>query len=91
VHEIEAVRPLFARKIPVLSHTFVKIGQRVRIRGGSLDGVEGILVGRKGDKQATPVGQSHSTICGRFARRLHHGTGISVSLAFVPHVICQLT
>ncbi len=51
MHEIEAVRTLLAHKIPVLSHTFVKIGQRVRIRGGSLDGVEGILVGRKGDSK----------------------------------------
>jgi hypothetical protein len=28
----------------------VSIGKRVRIRGGSLDGVEGILMGQAGDR-----------------------------------------
>jgi transcription antitermination factor NusG len=31
-------------------HPFLKIGQRVRIRGGSLDGVEGVLLSRDGDR-----------------------------------------
>jgi transcription antitermination factor NusG len=30
---------------------FLKVGQRVRIRGGCLDGVEGLLVGRRGDRK----------------------------------------
>jgi transcription antitermination factor NusG len=29
---------------------FLKVGQRVRIRGGCLDGVEGLLVARDGDR-----------------------------------------
>jgi transcription antitermination factor NusG len=29
---------------------FLKVGQRVRIRGGCLDGVEGLLMARKGDR-----------------------------------------
>jgi transcriptional antiterminator NusG len=29
---------------------FLKVGQRVRIRGGCLDGVEGLLVAQKGDR-----------------------------------------
>jgi len=32
------------------SHPFLKVGQRVRIRGGYLDGIEGILVARNGNR-----------------------------------------
>jgi transcription antitermination factor NusG len=38
-------------KIPCALHPFIRTGQRVRIRGGSLDGVEGILV-RQGEDQS---------------------------------------
>ena len=48
--QIEAVRRLVAEQLPYCSHPFLKIGQRVRIRGGSLDGVEGILTSRSGDR-----------------------------------------
>lgn len=48
--QVEAVRTLVAEQLPWSSHPFLKIGQRVRIRGGSLDGVEGILVARNGDR-----------------------------------------
>ncbi|MGC2170116.1 MAG: UpxY family transcription antiterminator [Candidatus Sulfotelmatobacter sp.] len=47
--QIEAVRILVEGKLPLSSHPFLKIGQRVRIRSGALDGVEGILVSRNGD------------------------------------------
>jgi transcription antitermination factor NusG len=30
---------------------YLRVGQRVRIRGGALDGVEGVLVGRKSDRR----------------------------------------
>jgi len=49
--QIEAVRALVDGKVPWSSHPFLKIGQRVRIRGGALDGVEGILQGRNGDQR----------------------------------------
>jgi len=29
---------------------FLQIGQRVRIRGGALDGIEGLLTARNGDR-----------------------------------------
>lgn len=48
--QVEAVRTLVAEQFPWSSHPFLKIGQRVRIRGGSLDGVEGILEARNGDR-----------------------------------------
>jgi hypothetical protein len=35
-------------------HPFIRTGQRVRIRGGSLNGVEGILV-RQGGEQSVVI------------------------------------
>jgi len=48
--QIEAVRTLVAEQLQWSEHPFLKIGQRVRIRGGSMDGVEGILTARNGDR-----------------------------------------
>lgn len=48
--QIDAIRSLLAEKLPWCTHPFVKIGQRVRIRGGAMDGVEGVLVSRNGDR-----------------------------------------
>jgi len=48
--QIEAVRLLVEEKLPLCSHPFLKIGQRVRIRSGALTGVEGILVSRSGER-----------------------------------------
>ena len=48
--QIDAVRSLVETELPWSSHPFLKIGQRVRIRSGALDGLEGILVSRNGDR-----------------------------------------
>jgi transcription antitermination factor NusG len=48
--QMDAVRTLLQGEIPWSSHPFLKIGQRVRIRGGALEGLEGILVGRNGSQ-----------------------------------------
>ncbi|MGA8273797.1 MAG: UpxY family transcription antiterminator [Candidatus Sulfotelmatobacter sp.] len=48
--QIDAVRNLVKGQLPWSSHPFLKIGQRVRIRSGALDGMEGILVSRNGDR-----------------------------------------
>ncbi len=48
--QIETVRLLVEQELPVCSHPFLKIGQRVRIRSGALAGVEGILVSRSGER-----------------------------------------
>jgi len=48
-NEIESVRRLEER-LPWRSHPFLKVGQRVRIRSGALDGTEGVLVSRNGDR-----------------------------------------
>jgi transcription antitermination factor NusG len=47
--QIEAVRALVDGPLPWSSYPFLKIGQRVRIKSGALDGVEGILVSRSGE------------------------------------------
>ena len=47
--EIEGIRALLSSKLPYTVYPFLKIGQRVRIRGGALDGIEGFLVARNGN------------------------------------------
>jgi transcription antitermination factor NusG len=46
--QIDAVRNLMDRAIPFTSYPFLKIGQRVRLRGGAMEGLEGVLVSRNG-------------------------------------------
>ena len=52
--QIENLRIALREKIPCAVHPFVRIGQRVRVRGGSLNGVEGILL-RQGKDQSLIV------------------------------------
>jgi transcription antitermination factor NusG len=47
--QIEAVRMLMEQNLDCKAHPFLKIGQRVKVRGGALDGVEGVLVSQNGD------------------------------------------
>ncbi|MBV9180060.1 MAG: UpxY family transcription antiterminator [Acidobacteria bacterium] len=47
--EIESVRTLVSGDVPWNSYPFLKTGQRVRIRGGAIDGLEGILLRRDGE------------------------------------------
>ena len=48
--QIDALRTVVTQQVPWSPHPFLKIGQRVRIRGGSLEGVEGVLLSRNGDR-----------------------------------------
>jgi len=48
--QIQDIRTLLASKVPFEECTALAVGQKVRIRGGSLDGVEGILAARNGDQ-----------------------------------------
>lgn len=41
--EIETLQTAMKERMPCATHPFIKVGTRVRLRGGSLDGVEGIL------------------------------------------------
>jgi transcription antitermination factor NusG len=47
--QLEDVRVLLANEIACKNYPFLKVGQRVRIRGGCLDGLEGILISENRD------------------------------------------
>jgi transcription antitermination factor NusG len=49
-NQIESIQKILTNNIPFVNHPFLRIGQRVRIRGGCMDGLEGILVGRNGNR-----------------------------------------
>lgn len=48
--QVEAVRTLVGGAVPWSPYPFLKIGQRVRVCGGALDGMEGILISRSGSE-----------------------------------------
>jgi transcription antitermination factor NusG len=48
--QIQDIRTVLMNDVPFASHPFLRIGQRVRIRGGALDGVEGILTAQGQDR-----------------------------------------
>jgi transcription antitermination factor NusG len=52
--QIESLRTAINERIPCFPYPFVSAGRRVRILGGSLDGIEGILV-RRGKDQSLIV------------------------------------
>jgi len=41
--QVEHLRRLLQQRVACSLHAFLKVGRRVRVRGGCLDGVEGIL------------------------------------------------
>jgi transcription antitermination factor NusG len=48
--QMESVRILLEQGIPFTRFPFLNVGQRVRIRGGSLEGLQGILLGMNSDQ-----------------------------------------
>jgi len=48
--QIETIRTLLGINARYTLCPFLKVGQHVRVRGGSLDGIEGILVSRNGER-----------------------------------------
>jgi transcription termination/antitermination protein NusG len=49
-HQIEDIKTLIASQVPYQERPFLRVGQRVRVRGGALDGIQGILVAENGDR-----------------------------------------
>ena len=43
------VRTVLTQDVACGPHPFLKIGQRVRVRSGALDGLEGVLISKNGD------------------------------------------
>jgi transcriptional antiterminator NusG len=50
-NQIEDIRRLLRSNVPFVWYPFPRVGQRVRVQGGCLDGTEGILVDRQGDRR----------------------------------------
>ena len=48
--QIESIRKALTNEGTCFAHRFLKIGQHVRVRGGALDGVEGILISLQNDR-----------------------------------------
>jgi transcription antitermination factor NusG len=48
--EIENINTLLASKVSYQERPYLQIGQRVRVTGGALDGVEGILAAENSDR-----------------------------------------
>ena len=48
--QIESVRSILDNGVEFDFHPYLSINQRVRIRGGSLDGVEGVLLAKNADQ-----------------------------------------
>ena len=48
--QIESLHAIVSHRISAAPHEFLRVGERVRIRGGALDGIEGILSGIRNDK-----------------------------------------
>jgi transcription antitermination factor NusG len=49
-HQILDLHKLHRHKMPCQPHPYLEIGQRVRIRGGALDGVQGVLSEHREDR-----------------------------------------
>ena len=60
--EISDVRAVLEHKVSCSPHPFLRLGQRVRIRGGSMDGVEGILVGCDSPFETRDFDRADSTL-----------------------------
>ena len=48
--QIEAVRKVLQQGAPVTAYPYLALGQKIRIRGGCFDGIEGYLAGANGDR-----------------------------------------
>ena len=48
--QIQAVQTILRDKVPFVPYPFLCVGQKVRIRGGSLDGLQGVLMALNGDE-----------------------------------------
>ncbi len=48
--QIADIQRLVEQQVPFAPHPYLNVGERVRIKGGSLDGVEGILLAKHTDR-----------------------------------------
>lgn len=48
--QIESLSAIVSHRVPAAPHEFLRVGERVRIRGGALEGIEGILSAIQNDR-----------------------------------------
>ena len=60
--EINDIQNLVNKKIPLTPYPFLRVGQRVRVRGGALDGLEGILITNGEKRLVISVGAIHRSL-----------------------------
>ena len=48
--QIEAIQKIVRDKIPFVPYPFLGVGKKVQIRGGSLDGLKGVILSLNGDQ-----------------------------------------
>ena len=60
--QIEDIQALLARNIALTPYPFLKVGQRVRVRGGALDGIEGILITQGSRRLVISVESVHHSL-----------------------------
>ena len=90
--EITAIQAVLTQQVPFRAHPFLNIGQRVRIRGGALDGIEGILDAVKGDQSLVIsvelIQRSLAiTIAGYHVETVHERDYLSRTLQFAGRAI----
>jgi transcription antitermination factor NusG len=62
--QIDSIRTILIRNVPLKDHPFLNVGQRIRVRNGALSGVEGILVAVKGARTLViSVEPIHRSLC----------------------------
>lgn len=49
--QIASLHALVEQRIPLMPHFYINVGERVRICGGALNGVEGVLIAIKNDRR----------------------------------------
>ncbi len=59
--QIETIQTLMTSNVQLTPYPFLKVGQRVRVRGGALDGVEGILAAKGDRRLVVSVDSIHSS------------------------------
>jgi transcription antitermination factor NusG len=68
--QIKNLRALLGSDVPYTPCPFLRIGQRVRISGGALDGIEGLLTAQNGDRtlivSVEPIQRSIAVRIGRY-------------------------
>jgi transcription antitermination factor NusG len=47
--EIEAIQAILLSGVPAVPHSYLQVGQKVRVKNGPLEGIEGLLVKKKSE------------------------------------------